>query len=92
MANTAPKKETTKKDKAQEKVQIVVPKPTNVVGDTETVVSVNGEMYQIMYDRPIIVPKNVAEVIENSRRLRDEIDAITQEALLVPGKNPLADL
>ena len=36
-----------------DKVLIIIPKPRNVVGDTETVVSVNGEMYQIMYDRPV---------------------------------------
>lgn len=75
-----------------EKVLIIIPKPRNVVGDTETVVSVNGEMYQIMYDRPVEVPRNVAEVIAQSRELEMKIAQITEGAVLKPGKAALAEL
>lgn len=90
--NTAPKKETAPKKREMGKVLVIVPKPMNVIGDTETVVSVNGEMYQIMYDRPIEVPANVAEVIENARMLQNEIRRQTEEAILKPGKGALAEL
>ena len=85
-------KQKTPKKKEVERVLIVVPKPRNIVGDTETVVSVNGEMYQIMYDRPIEVPENVAEVIENSRRLQEEIAIITEREILKAGKPSFADM
>ena len=85
-------KQKTEKKKEVERVLIVVPKPRNIVGDTETVVSVNGEMYQIMYDRPIEVPENVAEVIENSRRLQEEIAIITEREILKAGKPSFADM
>ena len=75
-----------------EKVLIIIPKPRNVVGDTETVVSVNGEMYQIMYDRPVEVPRNVAEIIAQSRELEMKIAQITEGAVLKPGKDALAEL
>ena len=75
-----------------EKVLIIIPKPRNVVGDTETVVSVNGEMYQIMYDRPVEVPRNVAEIIAQSRELEMKIAQITEGAVLKPGKAALAEL
>lgn len=75
-----------------EKVMIIIPKPRNIVGDTETVVSVNGEMYQIMYDRPVEVPYNVAEVIMQSRELEMKIAAVTEGAVLKPGKAALAEL
>ena len=75
-----------------EKVLIIIPKPRNVVGDTETVVSVNGEMYQIMYDRPVEVPYNVAEIISQSRELEMKIADITEGAVFKPGKAALAEL
>ena len=62
---------------SDEKVMIIIPKPRNVVGDTETIVSVNGEMYQIMYDRPVEVPYNVAEIISQSKELEMKIADIT---------------
>ncbi len=74
------------------KVLIIIPKPRNVVGDTETVVSVNGEMYQIMYDRPVEVPYNVAEIIEQSRELEMKIANLTEASMLKPGKPALAEL
>ena len=85
-------KQKTSKKKEVERVLIVVPKPRNIVGDTETVVSVNGEMYQIMYDRAIEVHENVAEVIENSRRLQEEIAIITEQEILKAGKPSFADM
>ncbi len=75
-----------------EKVLIIIPKPRNVVGDTETVVSVNGEMYQIMYDRPVEVPKNVADIIAQSRNLGMKIASLTEASVLKPGKPALAEL
>ena len=74
----------TKTKKENEKVLIIIPKPRNVVGDTETVVSVNGEMYQIMYDRPVEVPRNVAEIIAQSRDLEMKIADITEASMLKP--------
>lgn len=76
----------------KDKVTIIIPKPRNVVGDTETVVSVNGEMYQIMYDRPVEVPYNVAEIIEESKTLEMKIADITEASILKPGKAAMAEL
>ncbi len=75
-----------------DKVTIIIPKPRNMVGDTETVVSINGEMYQIMYDRPVTVPRNVAEVIEESRSLEMKIAEECEKGILRPGKSALAEL
>lgn len=75
-----------------DKVTIIIPKPRNVVGDTETVVSVNGEMYQIMYDRPVTVPSNVAEVIEVSKKLEMKIADEYEKGMLRPGKGAMAEL
>lgn len=79
------------KDK-EERVTVIVPKPYNVVGDTETVVGVNGKMYQIQYDKPVTVPKNVAEVIEQSSGLQAKILELTEEGKMKPGKAALAEL
>lgn len=75
-----------------EKVLVIIPKPHNVTGDTETTVSVNGEMYQIMYDRPVEVPKNVAEIIEQSKELQLKILEETASAIMKPGKPAMAEL
>ena len=75
-----------------ERVSVIIPKPYNVVGDTETIVSVNGVMYQIMYDRPVEVPRNVAEVIIQSRDLQAKIADITEAAVMRPGKEAFAQL
>ncbi len=75
-----------------ENVLVIIPKPHNVVGDTETTVSVNGKIYQIMYDVPVEVPKNVAEVIEQSRELQAKIAEITEECIMKPGKRAIAEL
>lgn len=73
-------------------VMVIIPKPHNIVGDTETVVSVNGVMYQIMYDRPVEVPRNVAEVIMQSRDLQAKIMELTEAAVMKPGKAAIAEL
>lgn len=73
-------------------VMIVIPRPENIVGDTETVVSVNGVMYQIMYDRPVEVPRCVAEVISQSRELQAKISELTEAAVMKPGKGAFAEL
>lgn len=91
MANTETKKSKPKK-KAEEKVLIIIPKPKNVIGDEETIVSVNGEMYQIQYDVPVYVPRSVAEVVESSKLLQKKIDKETQAAILKPGKQSIAEL
>jgi hypothetical protein len=79
--------------KAEQKmVMVIIPKPNGIIGDTETTVSVNGQMYQIMYDKPVTVPENVAEVINNSNKLQAKILEETNAALLRPGKESLAEL
>lgn len=83
---------TNKAAETQERVTVIIPKPDNVVGDTETVVGVNGRMYQIQYDRPVEVPANVAEVISHSRELQAEIRTQTESAIMRPGKAALAEL
>ena len=84
------KENTTKK--AEERVMVIIPKPDDIIGDTETVVGVNGKMHQIQYDRPVEVPRNVAEVIQSSADLRAEIIEATEAAIMKPGKPELAEL
>lgn len=71
---------------------VIIPKPNNVVGDTETVVGINGKMYQIQYDKPVSVPLNVAEVIEQSNYLKAEISDRIDDSIFRPGKPSIADL
>lgn len=85
-------KTTKKETKSDDKVLVIIPKPHNVVGDMETVVSVNGDMYQIMYDRPVEVPRNVAEVIASSQALQAKIRELTDESVMKPGKAAIAEL
>lgn len=80
------------KKSEQKMVTVIIPKPNGIIGDTETTVSVNGQMYQIMYDKPVTVPENVAEVINNSNKLQAKILEETNAALLRPGKQSLAEL
>lgn len=80
------------KQKQEDKVMVIVPKPYNVVGDTETVVGINGKMYQIQYDKPVEVPRNVAEVIEQSKELQAKIIELTEAGVMKPGKAALAEL
>lgn len=76
----------------EQRCTVIIPKPLNVVGDTETVVAINGEMYQIMYDRPVEVPFNVAQVIRQSRDLQAKICKLTERAAMYPGKAAFAEL
>lgn len=94
MANTATQKKTApkKSKKMQERVLVIIPKPHNVTGDSETIVALNGEVYQIEYDKPVKVPKNVAEIIESSRALQAKILKETEAAILTPKKTAIADL
>ncbi|MBQ3427383.1 MAG: hypothetical protein IJH37_09630 [Clostridia bacterium] len=78
--------------KGNDRVTVIIPRPHNVTGDTETVVGVNGKMYQIQYDRPVEVPKNVAEVIKQSQTLQAEIRELEDRAIMKPGKSALAEL
>lgn len=82
----------TAKKAEEEKVMIIIPKPNNVVGDTETVVGINGKMYQIEYDKQVMVPKNVAEVVMQSRDLQAKIAEAVENSVLKPGKKAIADL
>lgn len=75
-----------------EYVTVIIPKPMNIIGDTETTVSVNGKMYQIQYDKPVSVPRNVAAIINQSMDLQNKILEIENENLLKPGKKSIADL
>lgn len=82
-----------KKENTQtRRVTIIIPKPKNVVGDTETVVSVNGEMVQVMYDRAVSVPENIAEVILASAQLSRKIERLCESAALRPNKAAMAEL
>lgn len=76
----------------REYVMVIIPKPMNIIGDTETIVSVNGKMYQIQYDKPVMVPRNVAEVVKQSMDLQAKIAEIENASLLKPNKKSIADL
>ena len=80
------------KTEEEKYVTVIIPKPAGVIGDTETTVSVNGKMYQIIYDHPVSVPLNVAQVIEASKNLQAKIVKETQNAILKAGKSSIADL
>ena len=80
------------KSPANDKVTVIIPKPYNIVGDTETMVGINGKMYQIEYDKPVEVPRNVAEVIEQSKEMQAKILEMTEASKMVPGKRAIAEL
>lgn len=80
------------KKQEEDKVTVIIPRPYNVVGDTETVVGVNGKMYQIQYDMPVTVPRNVAEVVQQSKDMQMKIMELTEQNKLKPGKGALAEL
>ncbi len=77
---------------AEDSVTVIIPKPYNVVGDTETVVGINGRMYQIQYDKPVTVPRAAAEVIEQSKALQAKIMELTEAGVMRPGKAAMAEL
>lgn len=82
----------TKRPSADDTVMVIIPKPHNIVGDTETVAAVNGKMYQIQYDKPVAVPRNVAEVISQSSDLQAKIMELTDKGIMKPGKKAFAEL
>ena len=49
-------------------------------------------MYQIMYDRPVEVPRNVAEIIAQSKNMEMKIAELTENSILKPGKSAMAEL
>ncbi len=73
-------------------VKVIIPKPSNVIGDTETIVGVNGVLYQIMFDKPVEVPRSVAEIIAQSQNLQAKITEITEASIMKPGKPAMAEL
>ena len=80
------------KSASEERVMIVVPKPRNVIGDTECTVGINGVYYQIKYDAPVSVPKNVADVIKSHLALQADIENDIENATMKPGKDAMAQL
>lgn len=80
------------KTKKTEMVTILIPHPKESVGDSETVVSINGKIYQIQYDVEITVPKNVADVIKNSKMLKVKISKAVEAATYKSGKASIAEL
>lgn len=80
------------KTKKQEMVSIMIPHPKESVGDTETTVSVNGKIYQIEYDTPVLVPKNVADIVTQSMKQRSKIRAAVEAATYKSGKKAIAEL
>lgn len=81
-----------KKSAPTDMVAVIIPKPYNIVGDTETVAAVNGHMYQIQYDKPVMVPRNVAEIIAQSKDLQARIMELTDQGIMKPGKKAFAEL
>lgn len=69
--------------KADDRVLVIIPKPRNVVGDTECTVGINGKMYQIQYGKPVYVPKNVAEVIQSHLDIQSELTEDIEDAIKV---------
>lgn len=76
----------------EDRVQIVIPKPADVVGDTETVVGLNGTLYHIKYDAQVSVPKGVAEIVEQSRKIQNRLQSAKESAEYKAGKASIADL
>lgn len=72
-------REAARKEYLNEKVTVVVTKPDNVRGETDTSVTVNGKIFQIMYDTPVEVPRYVAEVIQHSREMQAVISEIKEK-------------
>ncbi len=81
-----------KNKKKTEMVSIMIPHPKESVGDEETAVVVNGKIYQIQYDTPITVPKNVADIIYQSMKQRAKINKAVEAATYKSGKASIAEL
>lgn len=81
-----------KKTANDDLVTVIIPKPDDIVGDTETTVGVNGTMYQIQYDAPVSVPRNVADIINQSKKLHVQIRDFKERSVMTPNKPALAEL
>lgn len=71
-------KEALRKAHQEEKVPYVIRKPEGVEGDFTTV-TVNGKNYQIAYGKTVMIPRFVAEIIENAYAAADDADVKRQE-------------
>lgn len=79
------------KKETNDYVNVIIPRPLNLNGDTDTVVSLNGKNYQIQFDRIVSVPRGVAEIIQSSETLKAKIAAEEQDAIYRDGKKPYAE-
>ena len=71
-------KEALRKAHQEEKIPFVIRKPEGVEGDFTTV-TVNGKNYQIAYGKTVMIPRFVAEIIENAYAAADDADVKRQE-------------
>lgn len=69
----------------KEKVPCVIRKPENT-DEAFTTVTVNGTNYQIQFNRQVLVPRFVKEVIENSYKADDEARLRIEELLFAGEK------
>lgn len=74
--------------RGKKKVLVVVTRPDNVTGDTETAVCVNGKIYQIQYNKPVEVPKAVADVLKNNEEMSAKVKVLEAAS---NGKTPFAE-
>ena len=65
MAQTKAKQQTTE-EYMNEKIPYVLNKPDGVK-DTSRTVTVNGVNYQIQYNKQVMIPRFIAEILEQSR-------------------------
>lgn len=71
-------KEALRKAHQEEKIPFVIRKPEGVEGDFTTV-TVNGKNYQIAYGKTVMIPRFVAEIIENAYAAADDANVKRQE-------------
>ena len=71
-------KEALRKAHQEEKIPFVIRKPEGVEGDFTTV-TVNGKNYQIAYGKTVMIPRFVAEIIENAYAAADDADIKRQK-------------
>lgn len=75
---TTVNKEALRKAHQEEKIPFVVRRPEGVEGDFTTV-TVNGKNYQIAYGKTVMIPRFVAEIIENAYAAADDADIKRQK-------------
>lgn len=66
MAQTQTKTQQTAEEYMNEKVPYVLNKPDGV-RDTSRTVTVNGVNYQIRYNRQVMLPRFIAQILDQSR-------------------------